>query len=231
MHDFKAGFPFPFPMPMPNGGFPSSLPADTDQLPFGPYLQRYREYSRQRQITLEDLLIENRIVFQFGEIDMSSAVTLAMKLLYLQHENRNQEIHFYIFSPGGLVTATLAIYDIMQFLDCPISTYCMGLAASGAAWLLAAGSKGKRFALPNSKIMIHQPRGGVGGQISDIEIQVNEMTRDRHRLNEIMSKHTGQPLSKIEYETERDRWFSPEEARAFGVVDDVLTRMTEEKKR
>ena len=116
------------------------------------------------------------------------------KLLFLQYENKTAEIHLYINCPGGSVSATLAIYDTMQFLECPIPTYCMGLAASGAAILLAAGTKGKRYALPNSKVMIHQPYGQVGGQVSDIEIQANEILKERQRLNEILAKHTGQPL-------------------------------------
>src|SRR5205085_5995910 len=116
-----------------------------------------------------------------------SANIVIQQMLYLQYENRNQEIHFYINSPGGSVTATLAIYDTMQFLECPIATYCMGMAASGAAVLLAAGSKGKRFALPNSKVMIHQPWGQVGGQVSDIEIQATEIEKERRRLNEILA--------------------------------------------
>src|SRR5262249_43132683 len=142
-----------------------------------------------------------------------------------------QEIHFYINCPGGSVTATLAIYDTMQFLECPISTYCMGMAASGAAIILAAGTKGKRYALPNSRIMCHQPWGQVGGQVSDIEIQAAEIMKDRHRLNQILAKHTGQPMEKIELETERDRHFSAQEAKDFGLVDDVLTRMVDEKKK
>jgi ATP-dependent Clp protease protease subunit len=153
------------------------------------------------------------------------------KLLYLQYENKNQEIHLYINCPGGSVTATLAIYDTMQFLECPISTYCMGLAASGAAIILVAGTKGKRYALPHSKIMCHQPWGQVGGQVSDIEIQANEIVKDRRRLNEILAKHTGLPIEKIEVETERDRYFDAQEAKEFGLVDDVLWKMVEEKKK
>jgi ATP-dependent Clp protease protease subunit len=149
----------------------------------------------------------------------------------LQYENRNQEIHLYINCPGGSVTATLAIYDTMQFLECPISTYCMGMAASGAAIILVAGTKGKRYALPHSKIMMHQPWGQVGGQVSDIEIQANEILKDRSRLNQIIAKHTGQPMDKIELETERDRYFNAQEAKEFGLVDDVLTRMVDEKKK
>lgn len=205
--------------------------------PFEPRAQRYRDYSRQRQMTLGDLLLENRIVFlgsspetggQAAITDYLANVTI-QKLLYLQYENKNQEIHFYINCPGGSVTATLAIYDTIQYMECPISTYCMGMAASGAAIILTAGTKGKRFALPNSKVMIHQPWGQVGGQVSDIEIQATEILKERHRLNEILAKHTGQPIERIEKETDRDRFFSAEEARDFGLVDEVIQRITEEK--
>src|SRR5438105_6872211 len=210
----------------------------TDSPPLAPQLQRYRDYSRQRQMTLADLLLENRIIFvgsapETGgspEISDFLANITIQKLLYLQYENRNQEIHFYINCPGGSVTATLAIYDTMQFLECPIATYCMGLAASGAAIILAAGTKGKRYALPHSKIMAHQPWGQVGGQVSDIEIQANEILKDRRRLNEMLSHHTGQPIEQIEKETERDRYFTAQEAKEFGLVDDVLLKLAEEKK-
>jgi len=205
--------------------------------PFEPQAQRYREYARQRQMTLGDLLLENRIVFlgSSPETGGSPAITdylanvTIQKLLFLQYENRSQEIHFYINCPGGSVTATLAIYDTMQFLECPISTYCMGIAASGAAIILAAGTKGKRYCLPNSKVMIHQPWGQVGGQISDIEIQANEITKERHRLNEILAKHTGQPFDIIAKETDRDRFFGAEEAKKFGLVDEVLAKQADEK--
>src|SRR5438093_7376004 len=188
--------------------------------PFEPQIQRFREYMRQRQMTLGDLLLENRIVFlgSSPETGGNPAITdylaniTIQKLLYLQYENRNQEIHLYINCPGGSVTATLAIYDTMQFLECPISTYCMGLAASGAAIILAAGTKNKRYALPNSKVMIHQPWGQVGGQVSDIEIQATEIMKERHRLNEILARHCSQPLDRIEKETERDRYFNAQEA-------------------
>ncbi|HEV3257843.1 MAG TPA: ATP-dependent Clp protease proteolytic subunit [Gemmataceae bacterium] len=199
------------------------------RLPFEPQLQRYRDYARQRQMTLGDLLLENRIVFLAGVINDMSAIEIVMKLLYLQYENRTQEIHFYISSPGGSVTATLSMYDTMQFLECPVATYCIGMAASGGAILLAGGTKGKRFALPHSKIMVHQPWGQVGGQVSDIEIQANEILKDRHRLNQILAKHTGRPIEQIETETERDRYFSAQEAKEFGLVDDVLVKSTEEK--
>src|SRR5262249_17569657 len=145
-------------------------------------------------------------------------------LLDLQYENKNSDIHMYINSPGGSVWATLALYDTMQFLECPILTYCMGIAASGAAVLLAAGSKGKRYALPNSKVMIHQPYGEVGGQVSDIEIQAAEILKERDQLNHILAKHTGQPVDAIARETDRDRYYSAQEAKAFGLVDEVLQK-------
>jgi ATP-dependent Clp protease, protease subunit len=207
--------------------------------PVNPLSQRYRDYARQRQMTLADLLLENRIVFLGSSpetgghapiTDYLANITI-QKLLFLQYENRNQEIHFYINCPGGSVTATLAIYDTMQYMDCPISTYCMGLAASGAAIILAAGTKGKRYALPNSKVMIHQPWGQVGGQVSDIEIQATEIMKERHRLNEILARHCAQPLDRIEKETERDRYFTAQEAKDFGLVDEVIQKITEEKKK
>ncbi len=133
----------------------------------------YRDYQRQRSMTLGDLLLENRIIFLQGVISNETANELVMKLLYLQSENRRKDIHFYINSPGGSVTATLAIYDTMQILSCPVATYCVGLAASGGSILLAGGTKGKRFALPHAKVMMHQPWGNVGGQVSDIEKRVD----------------------------------------------------------
>ncbi len=184
----------------------------------------YRDYQRQRQLTLGDLLLENRIVFLQGEIYDGNANELVMKLLYLQSENRRKPIHFYLNSPGGSVTATLAIYDTMQILTCPVATYCVGLAASGAAVLLAGGSKGKRFALPHAKVMIHQPYGGVGGQISDIEIQADEILRTRDVLNEILAGHSGQPKEKIAEDTDRDFYMTPPEAKEYGLVDDVLIK-------
>ncbi|MCS6866814.1 MAG: ATP-dependent Clp protease proteolytic subunit [Gemmataceae bacterium] len=194
---------------------------------FEPLLQR--GYERRREMTLEDLLLEQRIIFFSYEITTASADFIIKRLLYLQYENKTADIHFYINSPGGSVSATLAIYDTMQFIEAPIHTYCMGLAASGAAVLLAAGSKGKRYTLPNAKVMIHQPYGQVGGQVSDIEIQANEILRERQRLNEILAKHTGQPIEVIARETDRDRYYHAAEAKAFGLVDEVLIRTTEKK--
>jgi len=189
----------------------------------------YRDYQRQRQMTLGDLLLENRIIFLQGEIHDGNANELVMKLLYLQSENRRKDIHFYINSPGGSVSATLAMYDTMQMLTCPVATYCVGLAASGGAVILAGGTKGKRFALPNAKMMIHQPYGQVGGQVSDIEIQADEIFKTRNVLNQILSSHTGQPIERIAKDTDRDRYLSATEAKEYGLVDDILTKppMTE----
>lgn len=189
-----------------------------------PMNQRPRDYSRQRQMGIGDLLLENRIVFLDGPIHDASANLIVMKLLFLQSENRHQDIHLYVNSPGGSVSSTMAIYDTMQFLDCPVATYCVGLAASGGAIVLAGGAKGKRFALPNSKIMIHQPYGQVGGQVSDIEIQAKEILETRATLNEILARHTGQPLEVIARDTERDRYLSAVQAKEYGLVDEVLVK-------
>lgn len=188
----------------------------------------YRDYQRQRQLTLGDLLLENRIVFLQGVIHDGNANELVMKLLYLQSENRRKDIHFYINSPGGSVSATLAIYDTMQMLSCPVATYCVGLAASGAAVLLAGGSKSKRYALPNAKVMIHQPYGQVGGQVSDIEIQAAEILKTRESLNNILAGHTGQPIERIAKDTDRDFYMSAEQAKQYGVVDEILTKQKAE---
>ncbi|MHC4177685.1 MAG: ClpP family protease [Planctomycetota bacterium] len=184
----------------------------------------YRDYQRQRQMTLDDLLLENRIIFLPGEINDMRANALVMQLLYLQSENRRKDIHFYINSPGGSVSATLAIYDTMQILSCPVATYCVGLAASGGAVLLAGGTKQKRFALPRAKVMIHQPYGHVGGQVSDVEIQADEILKTRDLLNTILAEHTGQPIDRIAGDTDRDFYMTAEEAKEYGVVDDILTK-------
>jgi len=189
----------------------------------------HRDYQRQRQMTLDDLLLENRIIFLPGEINDARANALVMQLLYLQSENRRKDIHFYINSPGGSVSATLAIYDTMQILSCPVATYCVGLAASGGAVLLAGGEKEKRFALPNAKVMIHQPYGNVGGQVSDIEIQADEILKTRDVLNQVLAEHTGQPLKRIAKDTDRDFYMNAEEAKKYGVVDDILTKQNVDK--
>ena len=184
----------------------------------------HASYQRQRQMTLGDLLLENRIVFLQGEIHTGNANELVMKLLYLQSENKKKDINFYLNSPGGDVIATLAIYDVMQIMSCPVATFCVGQAASGAAVLLAGGTKGKRFCLPNSRVMIHQPHGGVSGQVSDIEIQADEILRNRTVLNEILSKHTGQTVEKIAKDTDRDFFLTAQQAKEYGVVDELTIR-------
>jgi ATP-dependent Clp protease, protease subunit len=188
----------------------------------------YRDYQRQRQLTLGDLLLENRIILLQGEIHDGNANELVMKLLYLQSENRRKDIHFYINSPGGSVSATLAIYDTMQILSCPVSTYCVGVAASGGAVLLAGGTNGKRFALPHAKVMIHQPYGQVGGQVSDIEIQANEILKTRDVLNLILSEHTKQPIDRIAKDTDRDFYMDAQQAKEYGIVDDILAKQSVE---
>ena len=190
--------------------------------------QTMRDYQRQRQMTLGDLLLENRVIFLQGEIYDGNANELVMKLLYLQSENRRKDIHFYINSPGGSVSATLAIYDTMQMISCPVATYCVGLAASGGAVLLAGGEKGKRFALPHSKVMIHQPYGQVGGQVSDIEIQAQEILQSRQVINEILAKHTGQPIERIARDTERDRYLTAIQAKEYGLVDEVVGQVPQQ---
>ncbi len=188
----------------------------------GSMMNASRDYSRQRQMGIGDLLLENRIVFLDGGIHDASANMIVMKLLFLQSENRHQDIHFYINSPGGSVTATMAIYDTMQFLQCDVATYCVGIAASGGAILVAGGAKTKRFILPHAKMMIHQPYGEVGGQVSDIEIQAREILETRGVLNEILASHTGQPLDVIAKDTDRDRYLSASQAKAYGLVDEIL---------
>lgn len=179
-------------------------------------MQRYREMS------IEDMLLENRIIFLAGPITERTASTVIMRLLYLQSVRKEQDINLYINSPGGLVDQTLAIYDTMCFLGCDLSTFCIGQAASGAAILLSAGKKGKRFGLPNAKVMLHQPYGGISGQAEDIRIQAEEVLRDKRNLAKILAKHTGQDADKIIEETERDRYMSIEEAKDYGIIDEVL---------
>jgi len=196
--------------------------------PLADPLSNFRDYQRQRQLTLGDLLLENRIILLQGPIHDANANELVMKLLYLQSENRRKDIHFYINSPGGSVSATLAIYDTMQILSCPVATYCVGLTASGGAVLLAGGTKKKRFALPHAKVMIHQPYGQVGGQVSDIEIQADEIIKTRDSLNQILAQHTGQPLERIAADTDRDFYMTAAQAKEYGVVDDILTKQKTE---
>ena len=167
-------------------------------------------------------LLKDRIIFIGTGISDEVSNLLIAQMLFLQSEDAEKDINLYINSPGGSVTAGLAIYDTIQFLKCPVTTYCVGQAASMGAVLLAAGTKGKRFALPNARIMIHQPWGGVQGQASDISIQAKEILRLRDRLNEILAAHTGKPLDAISKDTDRDFFMSAQEAKDYGLVDDVI---------
>ncbi len=176
----------------------------------------------ERAYDIYSRLLKERIIFLVGGVNDAVASLVCAQLLFLEAENPTKEISFYINSPGGYVTAGLAIYDTMQYIRCPVATICMGQASSMGALLLAGGAKGKRFSLPNSRIMIHQPSGGAQGQAADIEIQAQEILRLRERLNEIFVKHTGQSLDVIEKAVERDKFMSPEEAKAFGIIDEVI---------
>jgi len=180
------------------------------------------DYVSRREMTLEERLADERIVFLWGEINPASAGSLIMRLLELQTKSPDRDVNIYINSPGGSVDDTLAIYDTMQFLSCEVATYCVGQAASGAAIVLASGTKGKRYALPHSKVMVHQPWGGVTGQASDIKIQAEEILKAKRLLNEILAQHTGRTVDQIEQETERDRFMSPSEAKDYGVIDQII---------
>ena len=183
---------------------------------------QYGQYQRYRQMSLDDMLLENRIVFLIGEISYARAAEVIMKMLYLDNLKRSSEISLYINSPGGSVDDTMAIYDTMCYVGSPIATYCIGRAQSGAAIILAAGTKGRRHALPHAKVMLHQPWGGVSGQAADIKIQAEEILKAKKMINEILSKHTGQPVEKIASETERDRYMTADEALQYGLIDVVL---------
>ena len=176
----------------------------------------------ERAFDIYSRLLKERIIFLIGGVNDAVASLVSAQLLYLESENPNKDIAFYINSPGGIVTAGLAIYDTMQYIRPDVSTVCLGQAASMGSLLLAAGARGKRYALPNCRIMVHQPSGGAQGQATDIEIQAREILKVRQRLNEIYVKHTGQELSVIEASVERDKFMSAEEAAAFGIVDEVV---------
>ena len=176
----------------------------------------------ERSFDIYSRLLKERVIFLVGPIDDHLANLVVAQLLFLESENPDKDIHLYINSPGGAVTAGLAIYDTMQFIRPPVSTMCIGQAASMGALLLAAGQSGKRYCLPNSRLMIHQPLGGFQGQATDIEIHAKEILLLRERLNQILAKHTGQPLEKIAADTERDRFMGGEESTAYGLIDRIL---------
>jgi ATP-dependent Clp protease protease subunit len=187
------------------------------------------QYQRFRQMSLDDMMLDNRIVFLIGDINYARAAEVIMKLLYLDNLKRS-EINLYINSPGGSVDDTMAIYDTMRFIGSPVSTYCIGRAQSGGAVVLAAGEKGKRFALPHAKIMLHQPWGGVTGQAADIKIQAAEIIKAKNVINRILATHTGLSEEKIREETERDRYMTADEAKDYGLIDEVLHEDAEEPK-
>jgi len=180
------------------------------------------EYQRYREMTVDQMLLENRVVFLVGEINHVSSYNVIMRLLYLQSIRKDQDIMLYVNSPGGSVDDTLAMYDTMKFLTCDVQTFCIGHAMSGGAVVLAAGTKGKRYALPHAKVMIHQPFGGIWGQAEDIAIQAEEILKTKKTLTELLAKLTGQTVERISEDQERDKYFDAYEAKAYGLVDDVL---------
>lgn len=181
----------------------------------------------ERAYDIYSRLLKERVVFIVGPVEDNMANLVVAQLLYLESENPDKDIHLYINSPGGSVTAGLSIYDTMQFINCSVSTICVGQAASMGALLLAGGEKGKRFALPHSRVMVHQPSAGFQGQATDIDIHAREVLELKRRLNEIMSTHTGQSIDTIERDLERDRFMSAEAAVSYGLIDTVLERRTE----
>jgi ATP-dependent Clp protease protease subunit len=189
--------------------------------PYGP-MQRYRE------MDVREMLLENRILFLSGPIDNVVAGELVMRMLLLQQMKREQDINLYLNCPGGTISDTLMIVDTMKYLSCPVATYAVGFCASGGALLLAAGTKGKRYALPHAEIMIHQPFGGIGGQAADIEIQAEQILKKKKLLNDLFSSFTGKPVDQIEIDSERDHYMSAEEAAKYGLIDEVLTEMKPE---
>ena len=177
----------------------------------------------ERAFDIYSRLLKERIIFLVGPVEDQVANLVVAQMLYLESENPDKDIHLYINSPGGSVTAGMSIYDTMQFVRCNVSTMCIGQAASMGAFLLAAGARGKRFALPNSRMMLHQPAGGSRGVAADIEIQAREILYLRSKMNELFSKHTGRPVEQIERDVDRDRFMSSEEARSYGIIDHVIS--------
>lgn len=178
----------------------------------------------ERSYDIYSRLLKDRIIFLGEEVNDVSASVIVAQLLFLEAEDPEKDIHLYINSPGGSVTAGMAIYDTMQFIKCDVSTTCIGMAASMGAFLLAGGAKGKRYALPNAEIMIHQPSGGAQGQATDIKIVADHILKTRTKLNKILAENTGQDLSVIEVDTERDNYMSVEEAKAYGLIDEVIIK-------
>jgi ATP-dependent Clp protease protease subunit len=180
----------------------------------------------ERSFDIYSRLLKERVIFMVGQVEDYMANLIVAQLLFLESENPDKDINLYINSPGGSVTAGMSVYDTMQFVKPDVSTMCVGQAASMGAFLLAAGASGKRFALPNSRIMIHQPLGGFQGQASDIEIHAREILKIKGRLNELLAHHTGQPLEKVEQDTDRDNFLDAEDARQYGLIDHVMQSRT-----
>lgn len=178
----------------------------------------------ERSYDIYSRLLEDRVIFLTGEINDAVADTVVAQLIFLEAKDPNKDICLYINSPGGSVTAGLAIYDTMNYIKCDVSTICIGLAASMGAFLLSSGAKGKRYALPNSEIMIHQPLGGAQGQASDIKIQAEHILRTKHRLNTILALNSGKPIEQVEKDTDRDNYLSAKEAKEYGLIDEILTK-------
>lgn len=191
--------------------FMNLTPMVIEKSPFGE--RAYDIYSR---------LLKERIIFLGGPIVDPVANSVIAQMLFLEHEDPKKDIHFYINSPGGVVTAALAIYDTMQYVKCDISTICIGMAASGAAILLAAGKKGKRFILPNAEVMLHQVMGGAEGQAIEIEISAKHIIQVKNRINQILAKHAGKSLPQVEKDTDRDFYLSPEDAKTYGIIDQII---------
>ena len=177
----------------------------------------------ERNYDIYSRLLKDRIIFLGEEVNETTASLVVAQLLFLESEDPGKDIQLYINSPGGMVTAGMAIYDTMQYIKCDVSTICIGLAASMGAFLLAGGAKGKRYALPNAEIMIHQPSGGAQGQATEIKIVAEQILKTKRKLNEILAANTGKPLEQIEIDTERDNYMSAEEAKAYGLIDNVIT--------
>lgn len=202
------------------------------KLPVDPRLAVAPPYQRYREMTIDEMLLENRTLFLVGEINYGTATGVIMRLLHLQNLKKDMDISMYVNSHGGSVDDTLAIYDTMQYLSCDLATFCIGRAQSGGAVLLAAGTKGKRYILPHARVMIHQPFGGVTGQTSDVQIQAEEILKAKQQINQILASHTNRDINQIEQDSERDRYFSAQEAAEYGLVDEVLTpeKETDKKK-
>ena len=188
-----------------------------------PYVIEQTSRGGERSYDIYSRLLKERIIFLADEVNDQTASLVVAQLLFLESEDPNKDIQLYINSPGGSVTAGMAIYDTMQYIKCDVSTICIGMAASMGAFLLSGGTKGKRYALPNAEIMIHQPSGGSQGQATDMKIVAEHILKTKARMNRLMAEHTGQPVEKVEADTERDNWMTAEEAKAYGLIDEIIT--------